>query len=151
MPRSSVVGPFTRSSLGPSPEHPPVIGCTCTPMCFTGSAPDPILLMYCETWPGLPRVVEFNPNDSDILWHLTAEVGNGLPECHPVINDFIKYVDVDGGFSCTHPQYIPGVRKDGRASYFLHRKFEPYSNENDANNSWKKIGTPTSISLYATL
>ena len=118
-------------------------------MSFTGSAPDPTLLMYCESWPGLPRGVEFNPSDSDILWHLAAEVGNGRPERYPFINDFIKYVD-DGGFSCTHPQDIPGVRQDGRASYFLHRKFEPYNNENDANNNWKKIGTPRSF-LDATL
>jgi len=34
--------------------------------------------------------------------------------------------------------------------YFLHRKFEPYNNENDANNNWKKIGTPRSF-LDATL
>ena len=118
-------------------------------MSFTGSAPDPTLLMYCESWPWLPRGVEFNLSDSDILWHLAAEVGNSLPEGHPFINHFIKYVD-DGGFSCTRPQDIPGVRHDGRASYFLHTKFEPYNNENDANNNRKKIGTPRSF-LDATL
>lgn len=69
----------------------------CTPMSFTKSAPDPTLLMYCESWPGIPRGVEFKPSDSDTLWHLTAEVGNGHPERHPFINDFIKYVDDDRG------------------------------------------------------
>jgi hypothetical protein len=56
VPRSSVISPFARSSLGPLQV---------TSMSFTGSAPDPTLLMYCESWPGL-RGVEFNPSDSDI-------------------------------------------------------------------------------------
>ncbi|XP_066383791.1 uncharacterized protein [Miscanthus floridulus] len=130
-------------------------------MSFTGSAPDPAVSMYCQaftgplclqSWPGLPRGVEFNPSDSDLLWHLAAEVGSGLAERHPFINKFIKFVDDDRqGFFCSRPQDIPGVRQDGRASYFFHRSFETYNNENDANNCWKKIGTPRSIILDGTL
>ncbi|OQU92983.1 hypothetical protein SORBI_3001G453000 [Sorghum bicolor] len=120
-------------------------------MFFAGSAPDPTVLMHCESWPGLPRGVEFNPSDSDILWHLAAEVGNGRTERHPFIHEFIKFVDGDGGFYCRHPQDIPGVRQDGRASYFFHRSFEPCNNENDASNCWKKIGSPRSIILGGTL
>ncbi|OEL35640.1 NAC domain-containing protein 8 [Dichanthelium oligosanthes] len=100
-----------------------------------------------QSWPGLPRGVEFNPSDSDLLWHLAAEAGNGLAERHPFINGFIKSVDDDRGFSHAHPQDIPGVRQDGRGSYFFHRRFESYSNEGDANISWKKIGTSRSIIL----
>lgn len=120
-------------------------------MSFAGSAPDPTILMYSESWPGLPRGVEFNPSDSDLLWHLAAEVGNALAERHPFINEFIKFVDDVREFICTHPQHIPGVRQDGRASYFFHRSFEPYINENDVNNCWKKIGSPRSIILDGTL
>ena len=50
-------------------------------------------------------------------------------------------------FNCN----LAGVRQDGRASYFFHRSFETYNNENDANNCWKKIGTPRSIILDGTL
>ncbi|KAL5653248.1 hypothetical protein ACJX0J_038706, partial [Zea mays] len=123
----------------------------CMLMSFAGSAPDPTILMFSESWPGLPRGVEFNPSDSDLLWHLAAEVGNALAERHPFINEFIKFVDDVREFICTHPQHIPGVRQDGRASYFFHRSFEPYINENDVNNCWKKIGSPRSIILDGTL
>nr|CAB3501561.1 unnamed protein product [Digitaria exilis] len=109
------------------------------------------LLLCLQGWPGLPRGVEFNPSDSDLLWHLAAEVGNGLVKRHPFINEFIKSVDDDRGFSYTHPQDLPGVRQDGRASYFFHRRFGSYSNEGDTNISWKKIGTSRSIMLDGTL
>ncbi|KAG2542450.1 uncharacterized protein LOC120692056 isoform X2 [Panicum virgatum] len=104
-----------------------------------------------QSWPGLPRGVEFNPSDGDLLWHLAAEVGNGQAERHPFINKFITSVDDDRGFSYTHPRDIPGVRQDGHAAYFFHRRFESYSNEGDANISWKKVGTSRSIFLDGTL
>ncbi|XP_062216356.1 uncharacterized protein LOC133916622 isoform X2 [Phragmites australis] len=104
-----------------------------------------------KSCPRLPRGVQFNPSDSDLLWHLAAEVGNGLAHRHPFISEFIKSVDDDKGFSCTHPQDIPGVSQDGRASYFFHKIFELYSNENGKNISWQKIGTPKSIILDGTL
>ena len=50
-------------------------------------------------------------------------------------------------FNCN----LAGVRQDGRASYFFHRSFEPYINENDVNNCWKKIGSHISIILDGTL
>ncbi|ONL94895.1 NAC domain-containing protein 8 [Zea mays] len=121
---------------------------------FEANPPDGVLavpLLRHQSWPGLPRGVEFNPSDSDLLWHLAAEVGNALAERHPFINEFIKFVDDVREFICTHPQHIPGVRQDGRASYFFHRSFEPYINENDVNNCWKKIGSHISIILDGTL
>jgi hypothetical protein len=68
--------------------------------------------MCLQSWPGLPRGVEFNPSDSDLLWHLAAEAGNGLAERHPFINEFIKSVDDIRGFSYTHPTHprdMPGM------------------------------------------
>jgi hypothetical protein len=67
------------------------------------------VLVILQIWPGLPRGVEFNPNDSDLLWHLAAEIGNGLAHRHPFISEFIVPIDDDKGFSCTHPQDIPGI------------------------------------------
>lgn len=104
-----------------------------------------------QSWPGLPRGAQFNPSDSDLLWHLAAEVGNGLASRHPFINEFIKSVDENRVFGCTHPQDIPGVRQDGRASYFFHKKFKFYNNENDKYISWQKSGTPRSIILDGSL
>ena len=65
--------------------------------------------LHSQSWPGLPRGVEFNPSDSDLLWHLAAEVGNALAERHPFINESIKFVDDVREFICTHPQHIPGI------------------------------------------
>lgn len=67
-----------------------------------------VLIVLLQGWPGLPRGVEFNPTDSDLLWHLAAEVGNGQARRHPFINEFIKSVDETIGFGYTHPQDIPG-------------------------------------------
>ncbi|TVU47899.1 hypothetical protein EJB05_07515, partial [Eragrostis curvula] len=105
-----------------------------------------------QIWPGLPRGVEFNPSDSDLVWHLAAEIGNYLAHRHPFISEFIVPVNDDGGFSCTHPQDIPGVRRDGRASYFFHKRFDVLCNNNNGKNiSWQKVGTPKSIILDETL
>ncbi|CAM0872037.1 unnamed protein product [Alopecurus aequalis] len=76
------------------------------------------------SWPGLPRGVHFNPSDSDLLWHLAAEIGNGRAHRHPFINKFIKSGDEDGGFGRTHPEDMLGMSKDGHASYFFHKKVE---------------------------
>ncbi|CAN6307492.1 unnamed protein product [Urochloa humidicola] len=165
---TGISSPCSRLDPASDPDHCPLAGrrrLTVQPPAPARAESSPPLPDRCEasvnaggageasrqSWPGLPRGVEFNPSDSDLLWHLAAEVGNGLAERHPFINEFIKSVDDDRGFSYTHPQDIPGVRQDGRASYFFHRRFESYSNEGDENISWKKTGRSRSIILNGTL
>ncbi|XP_052148422.1 uncharacterized protein LOC127767201 [Oryza glaberrima] len=104
-----------------------------------------------QGWPGLPRGVEFNPTDNDLLWHLAAEVGNGQARRHPFINEFIKSVDETIGFGYTHPQDIPGTRQDGCASYFFHKNFKECANENSKCIRWQKSGNPISITLDGNL
>ncbi|XP_051182494.1 uncharacterized protein [Lolium perenne] len=77
--------------------------------CEVGQAPEGARGAAQQSWPGLPRGVQFNPSDSDLLWHLAAEVGKGLAHRHPFISEFIKSGDEDGGFGCTHPQDMPGI------------------------------------------
>ena len=67
------------------------------------------MLVILQSWPGLPRGVEFNPSDSDLLWHLAAEMGNGLAHRHPFISEFIKSGDEGARFGCTHPRDMPGM------------------------------------------
>jgi len=163
---SSLISHLDRS---PDPDHCPLSGrdrLTVQPPASARAESSPRLPDRCEasvdtgradggsqqqSWPGLPRGVEFNPSDGDLLWHLAAEVGNGQAERHPFINKFITSVVDDREFSYTHPRDIPGVRQDGHASYFFHRRFESYSNEGDENIIWKKIGTSRSIFLDGTL
>ncbi|KAJ8476277.1 hypothetical protein OPV22_020004 [Ensete ventricosum] len=77
-----------------------------------------------KKWPGLPRGVNFNPSDEDLLWHLVAKVGKGNADPHPFIHEFITCLDEFEAFGYTHPQKLPGIRKDGSASYFFHRSFK---------------------------
>nr|BAK03658.1 predicted protein [Hordeum vulgare subsp. vulgare] len=100
-----------------------------------------------QSWPGLPRGVQFNPSDSDLLWHLAAEMGNGLAHRHPFISEFIKSGDEGARFGCTHPRDMPGMRQDGNALYFFHRKVSLHNNENDKDISWQKSGPSRSIIL----
>ncbi|KAF7041694.1 hypothetical protein CFC21_051448 [Triticum aestivum] len=100
-----------------------------------------------QSWPGLPRGVEFNPSDSDLLWHLAAEMGNGLAHRHPFISEFIKSGDEGARFGCTHPRDMPGMRQDGHALYFFHKKINLDNNENDKDISWQKNGPSRSIIL----
>ncbi|RZR87082.1 hypothetical protein BHM03_00014390, partial [Ensete ventricosum] len=61
-----------------------------------------------KKWPGLPRGVNFNPSDEDLLWHLVAKVGKGNADPHPFIHEFITCLDEFEAFGYTHPQKLPG-------------------------------------------
>ncbi|VAI08250.1 unnamed protein product [Triticum turgidum subsp. durum] len=123
----------------PSPQAPG--RCEATP------APEGIGGAAQQSWPGLPRGAQFNPSDSDLLWHLAAEMGNGLAHRHPFISEFIKYGDEGARFGCTHPRDMPGMRQDGHALYFFHKKVNLHNNENDKDISWQKSGPSRSIIL----
>ncbi|XP_037425780.1 uncharacterized protein LOC119291172 isoform X3 [Triticum dicoccoides] len=123
----------------PSPQAPG--RCEATP------APEGIGGAAQQSWPGLPRGAQFNPSDSDLLWHLAAEMGNGLAHRHPFISEFIKYGDEGARFGCTHPRDMPGMRQDGHALHFFHKKVNLHNNENDKDISWQKSGPSRSIIL----
>ncbi|XP_010916183.1 uncharacterized protein [Elaeis guineensis] len=103
-----------------------------------------------QEWPGLPRGVKFDPSDGDLLWHLRAKVGKGEADPHPLISEFITSLDKDDGFGYTHPQKLPGVKKDGSVSYFFHRSFKIYNtknpkhwtvhNDDSEDIFWQKVG-----------
>ncbi|EHA8587839.1 putative NAC domain-containing protein 8 [Cocos nucifera] len=103
-----------------------------------------------QEWPGLPRGVKFDPSDGDLLWHLRAKVGKGEADPHPLIGEFITSLDEDDGFGYTHPQKLPGVKKDGSVSYFFHRSFKIYNtknpklwmvhNDDSEDIFWQKVG-----------
>lgn len=125
--------------MEPSPPAPDRCEATPAPEGTGGAAQ--------QSWPGLPRGVQFNPSDSDLLWHLAAEMGNGLAHRHPFISEFIKSGDEGARFGCTHPRDMPGMRQDGHALYFFHKKVNLHNNENDKDISWQKSGPSRSIIL----
>ncbi|KAI5080017.1 hypothetical protein GOP47_0005496 [Adiantum capillus-veneris] len=78
-------------------------------------------------WPGLPAGVKFDPTDKEILEHLAAQVGTDASQPHPFINEFIPTLPADDGICCTHPERLPGIRRDGTSTHFFHRPTRAYT------------------------
>ncbi|KAG9158225.1 hypothetical protein Leryth_000373 [Lithospermum erythrorhizon] len=80
-----------------------------------------------EDWPGLPVGVKFDPSDLDLLEHLAAKcrVGNSQP--HLFIDEFIPTLEGDEGICYTHPENLPGAKKDGSSIHFFYRTFNAYA------------------------
>lgn len=104
-----------------------------------------------QEWPGLPAGVKFDPSDQELLQHLAAKVGHGSTRPHVFIDEFIPTLDGEDGICYTHPEKLPGVRRDGNSIHFFHRPARAYttgtrkrrkiqSDETSKNNT-SKIGS----------
>ncbi|XP_020680835.1 SUPPRESSOR OF GAMMA RESPONSE 1 isoform X2 [Dendrobium catenatum] len=78
-------------------------------------------------WPGLPAGVKFDPTDVELLEHLAGNVGAGMSKAHIFIDEFIPTLDGDQGICYTHPENLPGVKKDGSSAHFFHRTSNAYA------------------------
>uniref|UniRef100_A0A7N0T4U4 NAC domain-containing protein n=1 Tax=Kalanchoe fedtschenkoi TaxID=63787 RepID=A0A7N0T4U4_KALFE len=78
-------------------------------------------------WPGLPVGVKFDPSDLELIEHLTAKCGLGNSTSHVFIDEFIPTLDGDQGICCTHPENLPGAKKDGSSIHFFHRTANAYA------------------------
>ncbi|XP_020534130.1 SUPPRESSOR OF GAMMA RESPONSE 1 isoform X2 [Jatropha curcas] len=109
-------------------------------------------------WPGLPAGVKFDPSDAELLEHLTAKCGVGNSKPHSFIDEFIPTLDEDKGICYTHPEKLPGAKKDGSSIHFFHRTINAYStgqrkrrkihNEQGSNEEqvrWHKTGKTKSV------
>ncbi|KAL1318940.1 hypothetical protein AAHE18_15G241200 [Arachis hypogaea] len=78
-------------------------------------------------WPGFPAGVKFDPSDVELLEHLAAKccVGNKVP--HAFIQDFIPTLEGDQGICYTHPENLPGAKKDGASVHFFHKTTNAYA------------------------
>ncbi|XLR65876.1 hypothetical protein HN51_008385 [Arachis hypogaea] len=78
-------------------------------------------------WPGFPAGVKFDPSDIELLEHLAAKccVGNKVP--HAFIQDFIPTLEGDQGICYTHPENLPGAKKDGASVHFFHKTTNAYA------------------------
>ncbi|KAF8399787.1 hypothetical protein HHK36_015657 [Tetracentron sinense] len=78
-------------------------------------------------WPGFPAGVKFDPSDVELLEHLAgkARVGNSKP--HMFIDEFILTLEGDEGICYTHPENLPGAKKDGSSVHFFHRTTNAYT------------------------
>uniref|UniRef100_A0ACD5YTZ7 Uncharacterized protein n=1 Tax=Avena sativa TaxID=4498 RepID=A0ACD5YTZ7_AVESA len=77
-------------------------------------------------WPGLPAGVKFDPSDSELLEHLEHKIGVGGSKPHIFIDEFIPTVENDEGICYSHPENLPGTKKDGSSAHFFHRVSNAY-------------------------
>ncbi|KAH8938892.1 hypothetical protein BDL97_15G007500 [Sphagnum fallax] len=75
----------------------------------------------------LPAGVRFDPSDEELLVHLAAKMGRSNMLSHPLIDDFISFLDGEDGICGTHPEKLPGVKKDGSSCHFFHRPSMAYT------------------------
>ncbi|XVE49980.1 hypothetical protein DITRI_Ditri01bG0125400 [Diplodiscus trichospermus] len=77
--------------------------------------------------PGLPAGVKFDPTDQELLEHLEGMVRCDARQLHPLIDEFIPTIEGENGICYTHPDKLPGVRKDGLVRHFFHRPSKAYT------------------------
>ncbi|KAL6634672.1 hypothetical protein ACP70R_027343 [Stipagrostis hirtigluma subsp. patula] len=77
-------------------------------------------------WPGLPAGVKFDPSDLELLEHLEQKIGLGDAQPHVFIDEFIPTVESDEGICYSHPENLPGMKKDGSSTHFFHRVSNAY-------------------------
>ncbi|KAF0932285.1 hypothetical protein E2562_009550 [Oryza meyeriana var. granulata] len=76
---------------------------------------------------GLPAGVRFDPTDQELIEHLEAKVKDGVSTSHRLIDEFIHTIKGEDGICYTHPENLPGVRRDGLCKHFFHRSAKAYT------------------------
>ncbi|KAK1438811.1 hypothetical protein QVD17_04622 [Tagetes erecta] len=80
-----------------------------------------------DQWPGLPKGVKFDPTDVELLDHLAAKLGVGNDKPHEYLDVFIPTINIDQGICYTHPENLPGSRKDGNSFHFFYQTTNAYA------------------------
>ncbi|KAL8139817.1 hypothetical protein V2J09_005838 [Rumex salicifolius] len=102
-------------------------------------------------WPGFPMGVKFDPSDAELLDHLAARCGSTNAVPHMFIDDFIPTLTENRGICYTHPENLPGAKKDGSCIHFFHKTANAYSsgprkrrkiqsNQTESKVRWHKTG-----------
>ncbi|KAK4483178.1 hypothetical protein RD792_010358, partial [Penstemon davidsonii] len=80
-----------------------------------------------QDWPGFPAGVKFDPSDVELLQHLAAKCGTGDLVPHVLIDEFIPTLDGGEGICYTHPENLPGAKKDGSSVHFFYKIVNAYA------------------------
>lgn len=74
-----------------------------------------------------PAGVRFDPSDEELLEHLAEQIGRGSKPPHPLLHQFIRTLEEEDGICRTHPENLPGVRKDGSSCHYFHKPSMAYT------------------------
>ncbi|XP_073386413.1 uncharacterized protein [Physcomitrium patens] len=74
-----------------------------------------------------PAGVRFDPSDEELLEHLAAKIGRSSRKPHPFLDEFIHTLVEEDGICRTHPENLPGVKKDGSSCHYFHRPSMAYT------------------------
>ncbi|KAA0052660.1 NAC domain-containing protein 10 isoform X1 [Cucumis melo var. makuwa] len=134
-------------------------GSIISPSCAYPLEIDEVNRSLVEDWGKLPAGIKFDPSDQQILEHLEAKVKEDKQKLHPLIHHFILTLDGDDGICYTHPQYLPGMRKDGEIRHYFHRSPKAYTSgtrkrrkvktaneEEGTDTRWHKTGKTRAVS-----
>ncbi|XP_078429413.1 NAC domain-containing protein 73-like [Wolffia australiana] len=91
--------------------------------------------------PGLPAGVKFDPTDQELLEHLQGKTRPETAKLHPLVDEFIPTIEGDTGICYTHPEKLPGVRKDGMVRHFFHRPSKAYTRGNRKRRKIHSVAT----------
>ncbi|CAH9078714.1 unnamed protein product [Cuscuta europaea] len=78
-------------------------------------------------WPGFPVGVKFEPSDVEILEHLAVKCREGSSRPHIFLDEFIPTLEGEEGICYTHPENLPGAKKDGSSVHFFYRTKKAYA------------------------
>ncbi|XP_074375052.1 NAC domain-containing protein 73-like [Apium graveolens] len=99
-------------------------------------------------WTNLPAGVKFDPTDVELLDHLAAKCGIGNLRSHMFIDMFIITLHEEGGICYTHPEKLPGTKKDGSNAYYFYKSMNAHASgkrklckiQNEDSVRWHKTG-----------
>ncbi|XP_014490986.1 SUPPRESSOR OF GAMMA RESPONSE 1 isoform X2 [Vigna radiata var. radiata] len=94
-------------------------------------------------WPGFPLGVKFDPSDVELLEHLAGKCGVGNTQPDMFIKEFISTLEGDQGICYTHPENLPGAKKDGSYFHIFHKTINAYAT---SQRKRRKIHHPQGLS-----
>ena len=72
----------------------------------------------------LPAGVRFEPSDEELLDHLAKKIAK---KPHALLDQFIRTLENEDGICRTHPENLPGIKKDGSSCHYFHRPSMAYT------------------------
>lgn len=100
-----------------------------------------------QEWTNLPAGVKFDPTDVELLDHLAAKCGIGNRRPNMFIDKFIITLQGEGGICYTHPENLPGTKKDGSNAHYFYKSMNAYAS---GKRKRRKIQSEDSVRWHKT-